>query len=74
MLSAVIAPGVTSPASVGVPLSHIRAICLALARTGRLALVDVVELNPELDVDNCTARVAARLVHEIAETHLEVKK
>ena len=72
VLSAAIAPGVSSPASVGVPLAHIRAICVALARTGRLSLVDVVELNPELDVDNRTARVAARLVHEIVEAYLGV--
>ena len=45
-----------------------------MARTGRLSLVDAVELNPDPDGDNRTARVAARLVHEIAETHLEVKK
>lgn len=74
ILSAAIAPGVSSPASVGVPLPHIRAICVALARTGRLRLVDVVELNPELDVDNRTARVAARLVHEIAEAYLVAMK
>lgn len=74
VLSAAIAPAVSSPASVGVPLSHIRAICVALARTGRLKLVDVVELNPELDVDNRTARVAARLVHEIAEAYLVAMK
>lgn len=74
VLSAAVAPGVSSPAAVGVPLSHIRAICKALARSGRLSLVDVVELNPELDVDKRTARVAARLVHEIAEEHLKAAR
>ncbi|NMB21901.1 MAG: formimidoylglutamase, partial [Corynebacterium sp.] len=38
---------------------------------GRLKLVDVVEVNPRLDHNNQTARVAARLIHEIAETHLK---
>ena len=32
------------------------------AATGTLALLDVVELNPPLDIDGRTARTAARLV------------
>lgn len=70
VLSAAIAPGVSSPAAVGVPLANIRAICKTLAETGKLGLVDVVELNPSLDVDKRTARVAGRLIHEITEAHL----
>ncbi|AGF72179.1 formimidoylglutamase [Corynebacterium halotolerans] len=70
VMSAAVAPGVTSPAAVGVPVANIRAICTALAKTGKLRLVDVVELNPHLDVDKRTARVAARLIHEIAAAHL----
>ncbi len=70
VLSASLAPGVSSPAAVGVPLPQIRAICTALAETGKLRLVDVAELNPGLDVDKRTARVAARLIHEISATHL----
>lgn len=71
VLSAAITPGVSSPAAVGVPLNNIRAICKALAETGKLALVDVVELNPGLDVDKRTARVAGRLIHEIVEEHFK---
>lgn len=70
VLSAAITPGVSSPSAVGVSMANIRAICTALAETGKLRLVDVVELNPSLDVDKRTARVAARLIHEIAQTHL----
>lgn len=69
VLNQALAPGVTSPAAVGVPLPVIRSICLALARTGRLALVDVVELSPPLDIDGRTARVAARLIEDIAAAH-----
>lgn len=69
VLHAAVCPGVTSPASVGVPLANIRAICTALAETGRLALVDVVELSPPLDVDKRTARVASRLIEEITSAH-----
>ncbi|APT92802.1 formimidoylglutamase [Corynebacterium phocae] len=63
------APGVSAPAGLGVPLLHIRAIALAVAATGRLALVDVVELNPKFDVDSHTAKVAARLIDDITATH-----
>lgn len=71
VLAEAVAPGTGSPAPVGVPLATIRAVCHALAATGKLKLVDVVEVNPTLDINNRTARVAARLIHEIAETHLE---
>lgn len=70
VLSNAVAPGVSSPAAVGVPLANIRAICKTLAHTGKLGLVDVVELNPGLDVDKRTARVAGRLIHEIAAGHM----
>jgi len=46
-------------------LALIRAMAIAAAETGKLALVDVVELNPRYDVDERTARVAARLVDDI---------
>lgn len=72
VLSASLTPGVSSPSAVGVPLPQIRAICLALAQTGKLRLVDVAELNPSLDVDKRTARMAARLIHEITQAHLAV--
>ena len=73
VLPAADAPGVSAPAAVGVPLQHVRAIALALARSGRLALVDVVELNPSLDIDDRTARIAARLVNDIAEAYLTAR-
>lgn len=65
VLPAHIAPGVSSPAAVGVELAKIRAIARALAVTGRLRLVDIVELNPRHDINTRTARVAAQLVEEI---------
>lgn len=71
VLAEAVAPGTGSPSAVGVSLENIRAICTALAGTGKLKLVDVVEVNPLLDTNNRTARVAARLIHEIAETHLK---
>ena len=65
VLPAHVAPGVSAPAALGVALPQVRAMCLAAARTGKLRLVDVVELNPTYDVDGRTAKVAARLIHDI---------
>ncbi|MCS5478940.1 formimidoylglutamase [Corynebacterium sp. YIM 101645] len=64
VLPADIAPGVSAPAAFGVDMPRIQAITRALAATGRLRLIDVVELNPRFDVDARTARAAARLIED----------
>ncbi|OFK64410.1 formimidoylglutamase [Corynebacterium sp. HMSC076G08] len=63
------APGVSAPAGLGVPLNTIRELTLTIAATGRLALVDVVELNPQFDTDSHTAKLAARLIDDIVTAH-----
>ena len=77
-LPAATAPGVSAPAALGVApdlaIALLREV-LALSGDGaggRLLLADVAELNPALDVDSRTARVAARIVHEIAAARLAV--
>lgn len=62
VLPAAVAPGVSAPAAYGVPLPVIAAVCRQVAASGKLFHFDVAELNPEFDVDNRTAKVAARLV------------
>ena len=42
---------------------------LEATQSGKLALADVVELNPALDVDGRTAKAAARLIHTIVSRH-----
>ncbi|MEV8182085.1 formimidoylglutamase [Specibacter sp. NPDC078692] len=69
VLPAHVAPGVSAPAALGVPFEVILAVCRQLARSPKLLHVDVVELNPLFDIDNRTARAAARLVHAIATEH-----
>lgn len=64
LLPASVAPGVSAPAGVGVSAHLVTAAVRAAAATGKLALVDVVELNPSLDIDSHTARTAARLIDE----------
>lgn len=65
VLPAAVAPGVSAPAALGVPPFVIQAVCDAVVASGRLIHLDVAELNPRLDVDHRTARVAARLVHRV---------
>ncbi|PNL17208.1 formimidoylglutamase [Micrococcus sp. FDAARGOS_333] len=69
VLPAAVAPGVSAPAGFGVPYEVIHACALEAARSGKLALADVVELNPSLDVDGRTAKAAARLIHTIVSRH-----
>lgn len=67
------APGVSAPAALGVSFDRIRAIAVAIASTGKLALVDVVEINPRFDQDNRTAKLGARLINDIAVAHYLTK-
>lgn len=61
VLPASAAPGVSAPAPYGVPLNVIEPILLAIKRTGKIRLADIAELNPLYDIDQHTARIAARL-------------
>ncbi|MDG3014253.1 formimidoylglutamase [Speluncibacter jeojiensis] len=65
VLPAAVAPGVSAPAAFGVPPAVVQRACDRVARSGKLALCEVAELNPSFDVDGRTARSAARLVHRI---------
>jgi len=61
VLPASVAPGVSAPAAYGVPLSVIETIALHVKSSGKMRVADIAELNPRLDRDDQTARVAARL-------------
>lgn len=62
VLPASTAPGVSAPAPYGVPLSVIESLLLTIKKSGKLRLADIAELNPNYDIDQHTARIAARLV------------
>lgn len=70
VLPAAVTPGVSAPAACGVPLEVIEEACRQAAASGKLAVADIAELNPEYDVDGRTAKTAARLIHRIATTHI----
>ncbi|MFT0531912.1 formimidoylglutamase [Castellaniella hirudinis] len=61
VLPASVAPGVSAPAPLGVPLSVIETLARHVHASGKLRLADLAEFNPEYDIDHHTARVAARL-------------
>jgi formiminoglutamase len=65
VLPASVAPGVSAPSAYGVPLPVINAVCRQVAASGKLMHLDVAELNPKFDVDQRTAKVAARLVNTL---------
>jgi len=65
VLPASVAPGVSAPAGYGVGLETVRDIMLTAARSGKLIHADIAELNPTFDIDQCTARTAARLVSDL---------
>lgn len=68
VLPADAAPGVSAPAALGVPATVVVEVCKAVAASPKLALLDVVELNPVHDQDHRTANLAARLVHTVSVT------
>jgi formiminoglutamase len=59
-------PAVSAPAARGVPLESVELILATLFQRVGVGVVDLVELNPALDVEGRSARVAAQLIWEIA--------
>ena len=66
-----VAPGVSAPATLGIPLDlvlhAINVLKLAVRKDGspKLLLADICELNPRFDIDNHTSKVAARLCYHL---------
>ena len=59
-------PAVSAPAARGVALELVESVIDAVRATGKLALADIVELNPAFDQDGRGARTAARLAWRVA--------
>lgn len=62
MLDPSIAPGTGTTVDGGIDLPTAQAIMRRIAATGSLGSLDVVEVNPALDLRNATARMAVGLV------------
>ncbi|MFD2562038.1 formimidoylglutamase [Aquimarina rubra] len=63
--SSAFAPGVSAPSPFGFSIDIALAVIEQICKSGKLVSSDIVELNPEYDLDNCTARLAARLAYYI---------
>lgn len=74
VLPASVAPGVSAPAAHGVGLEVVEAVVDLVARSGKVRLADIAELNPRYDIDARTARTAARLAARIADGLLAAAK
>ncbi|MDV6318322.1 formimidoylglutamase [Chromohalobacter sp. HP20-39] len=68
VLPAAEAPGVSAPAARGVSLALLEPLIEIIRDSGKLRLADIAELNPDHDIDGRTAKVAARLVHQLTLT------
>lgn len=65
VLPAAEAPGVSAPAARGVSLAMLEPLIETIRDSGKLRLADIAELNPDHDIDDRTAKLAARLVHHL---------
>lgn len=57
-----VAPGVSAPATRGISLEIVEPLVKQIVASGKLKLADIAEYNPKYDIDNRTAKLAARLV------------
>lgn len=64
VLDAAFAPGVSAPCVNGLTAFQVKSIVLKVIRSGKLKLFDLVEYNPEYDIDNRTSKLAAHIISE----------
>lgn len=64
VFSAGIAPGVSAPAARGISTETFDELFNVIKSSGKIALFDIAECNPEFDIDNHTSKLAAYLVYQ----------
>ena len=64
VLDGAFAPGVSAPSVNGMTPFQVKSILQKIIETKKVKLFDVVELNPKLDQDNRTAKLAANFIQE----------
>ena len=60
--SSAFAPGVSATSPLGFSPSFVYKILAFLLESKKVISCDIAELNPDFDVDNCTASLASKLV------------
>lgn len=64
VLDGAFAPGVSAPCANGLTPIQVKTIIQTIIQSQKVKVFDVVELNPEYDQDNRTAKLAAHLIGE----------
>jgi formiminoglutamase len=65
VFNASLAPGVSAPASFGMNLEQFIPMLNTIVASDKLMLADIAEYNPNYDIDNRTAKLAARVCWQI---------
>jgi len=65
-----LAPGVSAPSTLGISIEFVINMLRWIAKSQadfhyKWRLVDIAEMNPKYDIDSRTAKLAARLIHEV---------
>ncbi len=66
--SSAYAPGVSAPSPMGFHPDIAVKVIQYLVKSQKLISTDLVELNPQFDLDNATARLASRLIYELIDS------
>ena len=61
-------PGVSAPSPFGLSPSYAQSILRHLLKTQKVVAIDFAEANPTYDIDNATARLAAKLIWEVVQS------
>ncbi|GAB1439533.1 formimidoylglutamase [Providencia sp.] len=64
VFSAAIAPGVSAPAPKGISTEIFDELFTVIKNSQKIAVFDIAECNPEFDIDNHTAKLAAYLIYQ----------
>ncbi|EKT55790.1 formimidoylglutamase [Providencia sneebia] len=64
VFSASIAPGVSAPAPKGISVEIFDELFAVIKASGKIKVFDIAECNPEFDIDNHTAKLAAYLIYQ----------
>ncbi len=72
VFAAAYAPGVSAPAALGVHPEIVLLLLQEIIASGKLLSIDVVELNPKLDIDNRTAKLGASLLYHVVQQWSQV--
>lgn len=72
VFAAAYAPGVSAPAPLGVQPEVVLLALQEIISSGKLLTLDIVELNPKLDIDNRTAKLGASLLYHVVQQWSQV--